>query len=94
VRDDVAVLTVTVEVYPPGIEVPDTDEGETPVLPIDRVVLTDTHSQGVYEGTYAGFTEEGIYRLVAYAWDNDGNLSLPRQTTVGEQRVYLPLILR
>jgi len=94
VRDDVAVLTVTVEVYPPGIEVPDTDEGETPVLPIDRVVLTDTESHGVYEGTYAGFTEEGIYRLVAYAWDNDGNLSLPCEKTVGERKVYLPLILR
>jgi hypothetical protein len=48
----------------------------------------------VYEGVYEGFTEEGVYRLVAYAWDNDGNPSLPQQATVGERKVFLPLLLR
>ena len=92
VRDNDAVLTVTVEVYPPGLAVPETGEGEMPVLPVDRVVLTDTDSSEVYGATYAGFTETGIYRLVAYAWDNDGNLSLPREAIVGERKVYLPLV--
>jgi hypothetical protein len=96
VRDDVAVVQVTVEVYGPGFVVPDTGEGETPVLPVDRVELRDDDGDGVYEGAYAGFVEEGIYRLVGYAWDNDGNLSLPREATVmvGEWKVYLPLALR
>jgi len=94
VRDDVAVLTVTVEVYPPGLAVPGTGEGEMPVLPVDRLVLTDTDSSEVYETTYAGFTETGIYRLVAYARDDDGNLSLPRTVTVGEQKMCLPLVVR
>jgi hypothetical protein len=37
--------------------------------------------------------EEEDYRLVAYPWGNDGNLSLPRQATVGEQMVLLPVAL-
>jgi len=94
VRDDVAVVTVTVEVYPPGLTVPETGEGETPVLPVERVDLQDGDGDGVYEGVYTDFTEEGVYRLVAYAWDNDGNLSLPRQTTAGERKVFLPLVMR
>jgi len=94
VRDDVAVMAVTVEVYPPGLTVPETGEGETPVLPVERVVLQDGDHDGVYAGTHTGFTEEGVYRLVAYAWDNDGNLSLPRQTTTGERKVFLPLVMR
>jgi hypothetical protein len=48
----------------------------------------------VYEGVYEGFTEEGVYRLVAYARDNDGNLSLPQQATVGGHSVFLPLLMR
>jgi hypothetical protein len=94
VRDDVTVVTVTAEVYPPGFTVPDTGEGETPVLPVDRVDLQDRDGDGVYEEVYTDFTEEGVYRLVAYAWDNDGNLSLPRQATAGERKVFLPLVMR
>ena len=95
VRDDVAVVTATVEVYAPGLEVPETGEGEMPELPLERVVLEDDDGDGVYERTHTGFTEDGVYRLVAYAWDNDGILSLPREATVGEgQQVYLPLVIR
>ena len=94
IRDDVAVVTATVEIYAPGLTVPDTGEGETPELPVDRLVLRDEDGDGVYERMYTGFTERGIYRLVAYAWDNDGNLSLPQQTTVGECEVYLPVVMR
>jgi hypothetical protein len=94
IRDDVAVLTATVEIYAPGLAVPDTEEGETPILPIDRLELRDDDDDGVYEGVYTGFAEEGLYRLVAYAWDNDGNLSLPRAATAGEMRVYLPSVLK
>jgi len=65
-----------------------------PVLPVERVELQDDDGNDVYEGTYPGFTEEGIYWLLAYAWDDDGNLSLPRQAMVGGQRVYLPFVLR
>jgi hypothetical protein len=95
-RDDVAVLAVSVEVYKPGFRVPDTKEGETPELPVDRVALRNGGS-GVYESRYTGFDEPGAYRLVAYASDNDGNMSLPLQamTYVGEQRkTYLPLVSR
>jgi hypothetical protein len=94
VRDDVAVMTVTVEIYPPGMTVPDTEEGEMPKLPVDRLVLRDDDGDGVYEVSYGGFTEEGLYRLVAYAWDNDENLSLPRRATAGEQKTYLPMMIR
>ena len=94
IRDDVAVLTATVEIYRPGLAVPDTGEGETPVLPVTRKELNYDDEDGVYKVVYAGFTAEGMYRLVTYAWDNDGNLSLPCETTVGEAKVYLPLVLR
>ena len=81
------------EVYPPGMTVPDTGEGETPVLPVDRLTLRDDDGDDIYEAVYAGFTEVGVYRLVAYAWDNDDNLSLPRETRVGSQ-LFLPLVLK
>jgi len=94
IRDDVAIVTATVEIYAPGLTVSDTEEGEMPILLVDREGLRDDDGDGVYEGVYAGFTEAGLYRLMAYAQDNDGNLSLPRETTVGESRVYLPLMLK
>ena len=35
-----------------------------------------------YEGTYAGFTISGAYRLALYAMDRSGNISAPKLTTV------------
>ena len=91
--DDVAVVTATVEIFPPGFTIPEVPEGETPVLNIERVRLSAT-GNGTFEGTYTGFTEQGIYRLVAYVWDSDGNLSLPHLVVVGDVQVFLPLVLR
>jgi hypothetical protein len=95
-RDDVGVATVTAEIYPPDLTVPDTPEGETPVLPVERVLLHDADGDGVFQGVYAGFTQQGLYRLLAYACDEDGSISLPEGTAVlvGEHRTYLPLLLR
>ena len=55
VQDDVAVVTATVKAYPPGMTVPYTGEGETPMLPVERVELRDDEREGVYEGFYTGF---------------------------------------
>jgi hypothetical protein len=49
---------------------------------------------GIYEGEYTGFADEGTYRLVAYAWGNDANLSLPREAIAGGRKVYLPLVTK
>jgi hypothetical protein len=95
VVDDLGVEFVWALVYPPSFEEPDPTDEETVVLALDSFVLLDGDGDGEYEGSYTGFTEVGVYRVVVYAKDGDGNLALPRAVTVRTGwQVYLPLILR
>jgi hypothetical protein len=48
----------------------------------------------VFTLDYDGFTEEGVYQIVVYAMDDEGNVSVPRQVLVGEKKIYLPLVVR
>ncbi|MDM8523901.1 SMP-30/gluconolactonase/LRE family protein [Desulfococcaceae bacterium HSG8] len=51
---------------------------DLPVFPLGHV------GGGRYEGTYDDFSLFGTYRIVLYAMDEDGNISLPVETTVSQ----------
>jgi hypothetical protein len=51
-------------------------------------------SGDVFTLDYNGFTEEGVYQVVVYAMDDEGNTAIPKSVLVGEKRVYLPLIMQ
>lgn len=49
---------------------------ERPIVDLPRIDLQRI-SEGVYEGTYSGFTYTGPYSLLVFARDTKGNVSLP-----------------
>jgi hypothetical protein len=99
VRDDTSVARVWVIVYPPSFEEPEpSPEGTIPELNLPEVVLSDSDGDGEFVGIYEGFTEDGVYRLVVYAEDGEGNVSQPDVLEVnmgsGDASTYLPILLR
>ncbi len=54
---------------------------ETPEAYLPTVVLTQK-ADGSYEGTYDGFDTSGTYGVAVYAMDQNGNISMPEETTV------------
>ena len=54
---------------------------ETPEAYLPTVVLTHK-ADGSYEGTYDGFGTSGTYGVAVYAMDQNGNVSMPVETTV------------
>ena len=53
-----------------------------PVQDIPETELTYSPQSGRYEGDYAGFTMGGTYRIIYYARDLWGSVSLPKQSYV------------
>ena len=57
--------------------------------------LQDGDGDGVYTGLYTGFDQLGVYRIVVYATDEDGQLSKPREVRVTTGwRIFLPTLTR
>ena len=59
---------------------------DIPVTDLARIDLTDLNGDGIFEGAYAGFTQNGTYRLIVYAKDQQGLYSLPRTFNVIQQK--------
>jgi hypothetical protein len=80
-------------VYPPSFQEPTTT---TLNLGVPVVLLqADPEQDTLYTVSYPnGFTEEGTYRVVFYTQDQAGIHAQPKLEMVGEQKVYLPLVLR
>lgn len=98
VNDDSAQVNVRVEVYAPSYVPPEPDgSGTTRIVDVPAITLSDPDGDGMYSGAFA-FTEDGAYRLVAHAWDAEGNLALPASGGAGSEpsgnRLHLPFILR
>lgn len=53
-----------------------------PVVNIPEVELTFNNASGRYEGTFEGFSEEGVYQLSYFAQDIWNSVSLPRASQV------------
>jgi hypothetical protein len=53
----------------------------SPVIDLPEVVLSHA-GDGRYEGTYSNFADYGTYQVSVYAKDVEGNISLPKETTI------------
>ncbi len=94
VRDDRAILSVWATIYRPSyVPPPPGEELVVEILP--TVTLLDLNHDGVYTAEYERFDENGEYRIVIYAVDDQGLQGRPKELKVqiGE-RVYLPLLWR
>ncbi|MFC1839600.1 DNRLRE domain-containing protein [Thermodesulfobacteriota bacterium] len=60
------------------------DEPDIPVTDLDlpTIDLLDPDGDKVYEGTYTDFNDFGTYTVTIYAMDEEGNISMPKITTV------------
>jgi hypothetical protein len=93
VRDDGSVARVWARVFAPSFAPPESTDGGIPVIEVPEEDLTAA-GDDVYQAEYAGFTENGVYQVVVYAADDEGNAAMPRWVFAGETVVYLPLVLR
>ncbi|MEM7127436.1 MAG: hypothetical protein AAF702_13980 [Chloroflexota bacterium] len=95
VRDNQKVSLVWAVVYPPGYVPPDAQE-ELQVETLDNFILSETGDADQYVGRFSGFTQEGTYRILVHAEDNDGFKARPVEVEVvvgGTERLYLPLVV-
>jgi hypothetical protein len=92
-RDDGSVERVWARVFAPSFEPPTSSDGSIPVIEVPEEDLSAVGGD-VFTLDYDGFTEEGVYQIVVYAMDDEGNVSVPRQVLVGEKKIYLPLVVR
>jgi hypothetical protein len=93
VRDEIGVKKVWIEVFPPSYVPPEAQEDWVTEVSITETLTAVTEDW--YVGTYTGFSEPGVYRVVIHAEDVDGYTARPVavEVQVGWQ-VYLPLSLK
>jgi len=92
VRDDVDVDRVWAVIYPPTYKAP-TESEELVQEALPTTVLLDQGNDW-YGARFDGFRENGLYRVVFYADDNQDANARPVsvRVVVGANRVYLPLV--
>jgi hypothetical protein len=78
---DVSGLNPIVRVWA-VIVTPDERPANVPITDFDTVDLTGPDQDGVYNGSYNNFSSVGLNRVLIYAEDEDGGVSMPAQTTV------------
>jgi hypothetical protein len=93
VVDDVRVERVWARFFAPSFKPPTPVNGSIPVVEVPVAELIE-EADGIYQVSYTGFSESGIYRVVVYAEDDEGITSVPQWIWIGERRIYLPLVVR
>ena len=99
------VKMVWADIYPPDYVEPETSkDGVAPMPSVDRIELSDNDGDGIYEGTYDKFDQDGNYRIVFYGHDMEGDaiMSISRNILVEpdpipmppNSKVYLPVVTR
>ena len=93
VLDDTRVRRVWAVIYPPDYTPPPaSDELVTEVMP---TIVLQPGADNVYAAEYTGFDQQGAYRVVIYAEDEDGLPAQPVPVIVNSgSRALLPLIVR
>lgn len=97
VRDDASApqLNVWAVVYEPDYVPPATSDELVAEDDLPTIRLLDGDGDGVYTGLYTGFDQVGVYRIVVYATDEDGQLSRPREVLVRTGwKLFLPGVAR
>jgi hypothetical protein len=81
-------------VYPPSYVPP--EPGEDLIQEdVPKVTLEDPDADGVFTASYSGFVEQGTYRVVIYATDDQGLSARPREAKAGDVwKVFLPVTVR
>ena len=94
VRDDFAVETINAEIFPPGYQPSDAEPGETPIIDVPIVNLMPAGNNR-YGNAIADLTLLGTYRLVVYAQDDEGKMTVPYAISLQNgHNVYLPTITK
>jgi len=70
------------------IEPPDFNPG-SPVTSLPEIELTDPDGDGIYEGIYNQFTQNGTYKITVCAMNQKGMYALFKQTTVVRETGYI-----
>ncbi len=94
-QDDAGVNRVIVEVMRPGL-LQSNPDGQIVLAPVERVAMS-SQGNGLWAGSYNGFTATGVYHLVAYAWDRNGTPARPDSISMSvalTHRLYAPFVLR
>ncbi|MEM7129107.1 MAG: leucine-rich repeat domain-containing protein [Chloroflexota bacterium] len=105
VRDDESIRHVWAVIYSPQYVPPERSEAlvrdeDAPEGSIIKIGLTDANGDSIYRVTSNDFEEEGEYRVVFYAEDDQGLVALPKVKTVTRQilgqedsmHLFLPLV--
>ncbi len=74
--------SVAAVIVPPG-----SGTSSDSLTDLQMVMLSNT-GNGRYEGTYSQFSRFGIHRIVIYATDKKGNISLPAETQVEQTEKF------
>lgn len=97
VRDNEGVDSVWALIYPPSYVPP--PNGDQLVAETLDTVLLQSAGDDRYRGSYPGFTESGIYRVIIHAKDQDDLQAEPKVLTVQTQAqnqtqkfMYLPFV--
>lgn len=93
VRDDGSVGRVWMRVFAPSFTPPQSADGSVPVVVVPEADL-GTKGGDQFTLNYTDFTETGVYQMVVYAIDDEGNVAQPKWVLVGGKKIYLPLVLR
>ncbi len=95
VWDDGTLAGVQAMIIPPGYEPEDPGDGSLPEWDVPTVTLAVSGTVA-YTATYSGFQVPGNYRVVVYAWDEDGHTAVPQGVVVvrSSKAVFLPLVMR
>ncbi|MEM7126197.1 MAG: fibronectin type III domain-containing protein [Chloroflexota bacterium] len=93
VRDNSGIDSVWAVIYPPSYSPP---ESGNELVPEDlETILLQSHDDDQYRGTYSGFTEQGVYRIVIHANDEDNLQAQPKALSLNtQQEFYLPLLIQ
>lgn len=86
IQDGSEIRRVWAIITPPDF---DPDLPDTPVTELPEIELSDLDGDGIYEGTYNNFTQNGIYKITICAMNASGVYALFRNTSVEKGTKYV-----
>jgi len=81
ITDSGEINRVWAVIWPPDYQ-PDTSKDPLNNLPTEDLFLDNSERNNIYKGTYRNLYSEGIYNIVVFALDNQGNTSIPKMTQI------------
>ncbi|KPA18772.1 NHL repeat containing, partial [Candidatus Magnetomorum sp. HK-1] len=79
ISDNTEIAQVKAIIFPPGFN---SFYYYQPILDLPSVDLTPSLNDGFYEGFYSNIVENGIYNILVYAKDSNGNIAVSNPSTL------------